>query len=206
MDNLCELVTSFQGSHHAMAAEEPQVPSDKSDDVVGDRLTGALGSAVSELANVISALVRTEIDRCGLNSEEFAVLELFWEQSEWNATQLASRMQVDASRMSRLVTKMVDRRLLRRRRAKTDRRVVHLTLGQEGSRLIDELTERFETIDAELLKGVSSQELTSFLATVHTVVNNSTDADRALHDTVAGPSARSGTQDGIAASDDANGG
>ncbi|WP_423923752.1 MarR family winged helix-turn-helix transcriptional regulator [Candidatus Poriferisodalis sp.] len=163
-----------------MAAEELQCPSRGSGDAAGSRLTGVLGGAVAELANVISAGASIEIDRCGLESEEFAVLRLFCEQGEWNATQLARQLQIDASRISRLVTKLVDRRLLRRRRAATDRRVVHLKLTQQGRDLIDEMRECFEAFEAELLRGVSSKEIDSFLATVRTVVNNFADAEHVL--------------------------
>lgn len=157
-----------------MSVEQPQVPSNDADGQDGDRFRGQVGSAVSELANAYDARVGVELERCGLSSDEFAVLEPFWEQDEWTVSQLASRMQVDISRLSRRVMKLVDRRLLRRRRAETDKRVVHLTVTQQGRDLIDDLSRRLAVLETALLKGVSMEEVDSFLATVHRVVDNST--------------------------------
>lgn len=165
-----------------MSAEQPQVPSSVADGQDGDRFRGQVGSAVSDLANAYSARVAGEIERCGLSSHEFAVLEPFWEQHEWTVSQLASRLQVDISRMSRRVLKLVDRKMLRRRRAATDRRVIHLTVTPQGRDLIEELRKRLAALEAELLKGVTMAEIDGLLATVDKIVDNSADAQHASPD------------------------
>lgn len=176
LGNLCRLPSGPQDSSLVVSVEPRRHPSRLSENSSGNTLMGLLGGAVSELTSAVSARVRAEIDHFGLDSGEFAVLQLFWEQQEWNTTQIALRLQLDAPRVSRLVAKLVDRRLLRRRHADADRRVIHLMPTAEGLRVMGELHERFEKIDVELLDGVGSQDFAGFLATVRTVAQNSTGA------------------------------
>ncbi|MCY4135709.1 MAG: MarR family winged helix-turn-helix transcriptional regulator [bacterium] len=122
-------------------------------------------------AAVESGVLR-EARRHSLHENELAVLQLFAKQDEWSATQLLNHVDVDPSRMSRLVAKMVDNRLLRRRRSRSDRRVVFLTLSYRGSKLAEEISNQMEAHEAALLKGVDSRELASFRSTTEKIRNN----------------------------------
>ena len=127
---------------------------------------------MSCLVRVVTDGVWSEIERRGLEPEEFAVLQFFWEHDEWNATQLMQQLLLDPSRMSRLVAILVDRRLLRRRRARDDRRVVHLTLTGRGQELMDDLRQRFQAYEATLLQGVSDRQLDGFQSTTDKIMCN----------------------------------
>ena len=97
---------------------------------------------------------------------EFAILRAFLGREEWTTTQLAKALPVTLSRVSRVVTKMVGMGLMRRRRLRSDRRVVILTLTEEGLALTSELHRRVQAYDARLSEGVSAQEELAVFASV----------------------------------------
>ncbi len=131
-----------------------------------------LQESAASLSGAIALCIRREVKRHNLHANEFAVLQLFAKQEEWSATQLLDHLDVDPSRMSRLVAKMVDNRLLRRRRARSDRRVVHLTLTDLGAQLAEEISEQMEAHEAALLRGVGSRELAGFRSTTDKIEKN----------------------------------
>ena len=104
---------------------------------------------------------------------EFSILRSCLERGECTATQLAEFLPVDASRISRVVNGLVDRQLLRRRRLRNDRRVVKLTLTQEGETLTFKLHQRVQQYDASLTEGVSEEEMNAFAVTTLKIAANS---------------------------------
>ena len=137
--------------------------------------SAAFGDCVSSLAKVISVAINIEMERGGLRPDEFAVMLLFCHRPEWTATKLAEKTDLDPSRISRLVDQLVNRRLLRRRRSRTDRRVVNLVLTDQGSEMIAEAHTRIISYQAALLKDVSDQEMSGFLATSRKVIQSYAD-------------------------------
>lgn len=131
-----------------------------------------LQEMVACLNGAIAVGVRREQRRHKLNANELAVLQLFAKQDEWSATQLLDHLDVDPSRMSRLVARMVDNRLLRRRRGRTDRRVVNLTLTDRGAELAKEISEQMSAHEAALLRGVGSRELAGLRSTTEKINKN----------------------------------
>lgn len=142
--------------------------------MLGD-LSAAFGDCISSLAKVISVAVNHEMERGGLRPTEFAVMQLFCQRPEWTATQLVEKTSIKAAHMSRIVTHLVDRRLLYRRRSRTDRRVVNLALTEYGSEMIAGAHTRIISYQAALLKDVSDLEMSGFLATSRKVIQNYTD-------------------------------
>lgn len=131
-----------------------------------------LQESVACLGGAIELGVKREVKRHSLHPNELAVLQLFAKRDEWSATQLLDHLDIDPSRMSRLVAKMVDNRLLRRRRGRTDRRVVYLTLTDRGAQLAEEISEQMEAHEAMLLRGVDSRELAGFQSTTKKISKN----------------------------------
>ena len=103
---------------------------------------------------------------------EFAILRAFPGREEWTTTQLAKALLVTLSRISRIVTKLVGRDLLRRRRLRSDRRVVMLALTEEGMALTQDLHRRVQAFDAMLSEGVSAQEMAVFTSVTSKVMAN----------------------------------
>ena len=76
---------------------------------------------------------------------------------------MAQALPLARSSISRTVTKPVDRGLIQRRRLLSDRRVVILTLTQEGMTLTQDLHRRVQAFEAEVCRSVSDKRWGSLL-------------------------------------------
>ena len=136
------------------------------------KLPADLGECVAVLVNAVTTGRADLVAPHDLIPMEFALLRLFLRREEWTTTQLAQVLPVKPSRISRVVTKLVDRGLMSRRRPPKDRRVVLLTLTEEGEALTREINERVQAHDARLSEGVTEQELAALAATTSKIVAN----------------------------------
>ena len=91
-----------------------------------------LGACVGGLVNTLAKGAAELIAPHGLSPIDYAVLRLFLDQEQWTVTELAQALPVQAPHISRVVTSMAKRGLILRRRRRSDRRVVFLTLTVRG--------------------------------------------------------------------------
>ena len=131
-----------------------------------------LGSCVAGLVNTLAKGTEELMATHGLIPMEFALLRLFLAREEWTTTQLAQELPVKISRISRMVTRLVDINLMRRRRPRNDRRVVFLTLTDEGKALTLDLQWRVHSYEAVISEGVSQEEMAVFASVTSRVMAN----------------------------------
>ena len=131
-----------------------------------------LGACVGGLVNTVAKGMEAEVAPRGLTSLQFALLRVFLNEEEWTATQLAQVLPVHVSRISRLVNKLVEKGLMSRRRPPSDRRIVLLSLTDEGTALTSELDRRVRALDARLAEGVSEEEMEALASVTSKVVAN----------------------------------
>ena len=133
---------------------------------------------MTALTKAVVTGIAERVEPYGLTPMEFNLLRVFLDKRNCTVTQLAAILPVDAPRVSRVVNKMVDMGLLRRRRLRNDRRVVKLALTEEGRTLTRKLHDRVQTYDARLMEGVSEEEARAFVATTLKIAANSTALER----------------------------
>ena len=131
-----------------------------------------LGVFINRLLSTVSKGTASLIARYELFPLEFFLLRSFLVQEEWTAKQLKEVLPVDLSRISRMVSKLVDRGLLYRERDASDRRVVILRLTDSGREFTTELNDRLSSHNARLLEGVSEQDRQIFFATIRKIIAN----------------------------------
>ena len=127
------------------------------------------------LANAVERGLAKELTPYHLTPMEFNLLRFCLgeqDQAEITATQLAQMLPVDASRVSRMVTALVDRGLLRRRRLREDRRVVMLHLSDEGKDLTLRAIGSMDAFVARLMEGVGEDDIQVFVSVFHRMVAN----------------------------------
>ena len=124
------------------------------------------------LVSSVNRGVDNEAAAYNLTPAEFAAIRLFLVDLEWTATELTPMLSVDASTMNRVVNKLVDRGVLRRRRPREDRRLVLLKLTEEGVSLGLELHEKAHSYEERLTRGISPEDLETCLATIRRIVAN----------------------------------
>ena len=121
-----------------------------------------ISTCVTNLVNAVVKGLAPILAPHGLAPIDFALLRLLLEAEEWTTTQLADALPLAASGISRSVSRLVGMGLIRRRRLLSDRRVVILTLTEEGTALTQDLHERVRSYHAILCRGISEDEIEVF--------------------------------------------
>lgn len=91
--------------------------------------------------------------------QDCALLWRFLEVEEWTAAQLARALPLSPSTTSRTVEKLVHRSLVQRRPLLSDRRVVILTLTEEGMAVTQDQHRRVRAYETGLGGNVSDDEM-----------------------------------------------
>ena len=143
----------------------------RQDDPLGWR-PADLGSCVAGLVNALAQGTVGLMAPHGLIPMEFALLRLFFVKEEWTTTELAQALPVKAPRISRVVSKLVDMGLVSRRRPSSDRRVVFLTLTDEGRTLTLDVQRTVHDYEAVISQGVSEAEMAVFAAVTARIMGN----------------------------------
>lgn len=130
-------------------------------------------ASISTLVSVAQKGMSKAIAPYGLTTAEFNCLWFCLDkEEETTATKLASHLPVDASRISRIVTVLVDKGLLVRRRLRSDRRIVMLRLTKEGKELALQIRQSVDLYYAKLTRGIDEIELQNFASVASTIVAN----------------------------------
>ena len=119
-----------------------------------------------DIFNIFNALDKALVERAsphGITNSEYALL---WHclEGERTATQLAQALPMDGSRISRVVTDLVDKGLLRRRRTREDRRIVMLSLTNKGLELASQIFQNMQRYYAMLTEDISEEEMRTFVS------------------------------------------
>ena len=146
------------------SSDTPQSP--------GRQLQVDLGSSVASLVNAVSKAIEEELYPHGLSSVDFSLLSHCYEREECNASELTGVLPVDASRVSRMVTVLVDRGLLRRRRLRNDRRVIMLRLSDDGQELTSMLRRRVRDLYDALAENISAEDMQVFVSVSSKIAEN----------------------------------
>ncbi len=134
-------------------------------------LSTNLGTFIADLFNALDKAIAREVTPHGITGLEYSLL---WHclEGERTATQLAQVLPVDGSRISRVVTVLVDKGLLRRRRLRTDRRIVMLRLTEEGMELTSGIFQNMQRYYAMLMEGIGEEEMRVFASVTSRIVAN----------------------------------
>ena len=131
-----------------------------------------LAACVSGLMNAVILGAGEELQPYGLSLIEYSVLRLCLQEKETTATDLADSLPVDASRISRIVTGLVEQGLLVRRRLRRDRRIVMLRLSEDGVALASKLLQEMEAYEGKLTEGIGGEEMRTFADVTSKMVAN----------------------------------
>jgi len=131
-----------------------------------------LGMSVAGLVNVVSKGTAELVASQNLAPLEFAILRGFLGNEEWTISEMALALGVSPSRVSRVVSRLVGLGMLRRRRLRSDRRVVRLTLTAQGRELANDIQQRAQVYDAQLYQGISDTERACFVSTAAKILSN----------------------------------
>ena len=137
----------------------------------------SLGQYGTALANSVSKAMKGELAALNLNDRDFTLIRLFLPDQEWTLSELTEILPMDAPAISRVVSKLVDKDILTRRRPKEDRRVVLLKLTNEGEALGLQLHEKLHAYEAELTRGIPEEEIEILRSVIRKILHNHSSLD-----------------------------
>lgn len=103
---------------------------------------------------------------------EWKLLGQLFENHKIKLNELADLLSYDPPMVTKLVKRLEKKELVKREQDPSDERAKIITITQEGSKLIKELEPKVKITMAQILKGISKEELTTYIKVLITIVNN----------------------------------
>ena len=118
------------------------------------RLANRLHRVLGDLLRRYQLRDRDEICCHGVSVSQCYTLEALHEHGEMRMGELAARMNLKISSMTRVVDQLVRRRLARRRVDSSDRRVCFVSISAQGERLSETIRAELLELQRQVLAGV----------------------------------------------------
>lgn len=118
----------------------------------------------------IQEKIRDDINKSGLNITEFSVLEVLYHKGQQTIQQIGSSILVSSSSMTYVIDKLEQRGLIKRSPCPSDRRVIHVTLTESGTELMEQIMPvHHEMVDSmfESLTQDEAEELAELLKKIN---------------------------------------
>jgi DNA-binding MarR family transcriptional regulator len=94
----------------------------------------------------------------GLTQSEFRCLRLFGTDESLNNKQIAERMNLSPSRLTRIIDGLVNKEYINREIDPNDRRNMRVTLSRRGKLLVNQLNKAYVDIHYEILQDIEKSQ------------------------------------------------
>lgn len=156
------------------------------------RLQGDLGNLVQV---IVEGLIR-RLSPYGVDPVEYTILSICLGVGPISIRDLRQLAPIDSGHLSRATTLLEDKGLLQKRRLREDRRLVRLTVTEQGLALMPELTGRVHEFYAVLLAGISHQELVGCISIMEKMIAAGQEGDGPPAPTAPSPESSSDAEAG----------
>lgn len=136
-----------------------------------DRLESP-GHVVNYLARLFAAALYRRIGQHGVNTGQFPVLLMLWDQDGVTQAALVEKLAVEQPTMAGTLKRMERAGLIRRVADPTDRRQSHIHLTRKGRALEDALVAGAKDTNAIALAGLTPAESAQFVRLVNRMIEN----------------------------------
>lgn len=158
--------------HHTLSETERAVSTHLSGldiDLAAQAAISNLYRAASAIRNHVSKTVLKEAD---LTWTSFVVLWVVWMWDGIETRHAAAEAAISKATLTGVVKTMERRGLLRRSGDQSDRRLVHLSLTDEGRRLMTQLFPRFNAEESYIVSQLSKKRLSELTEGLRTIVGH----------------------------------
>ena len=125
-----------------------------------------LGNLIFEIIPICEEKESSMADKYGLLHAELKCLRLFGVNESINNKEIAERMHLSPSRLTRIMDGLVKKDYMIREIDKGDRRNMKLSLSRKGKILANKLNNEFVDVHAEILKGIDISKHESLIDTM----------------------------------------
>ena len=166
---------SEEGENHPAQAEGSPGPSSEGAGAESpslEALIGMLQGDLTRLVNIMYQGIKDRVSPFGFAVGEFSVLAACFSNESITISGLAEQVPLDVGRISRIVSRLEDRGLVWKARPERDRRVVRVETTDEGRALAIECMRQVGEHYANVVSGVSEEELTDLIGFIETMMGN----------------------------------
>ena len=107
-----------------------------------------------------------------ITSEQFTVLTVLWYQDGIPQQQIAKTIERDKTTVSRVLSSMIRRDLIKREDAEADRREKHIYLTEKGKAIQKELIRLSGDLFFKTTDGIDDRDLQIALSVIHKLTGN----------------------------------
>ena len=136
-----------------------------------DRLESP-GHVVNYLARLFAGALYRRIGQHGVNTGQFPVLLMLWEEDGVTQASLVEKLAVEQPTMAGTLQRMERAGLIKRVADPDDRRQAHIHLTRKGRALEDALVAGAKETNAIALGGVTAAEATVFVKLARRMIEN----------------------------------
>ncbi|MFQ6608514.1 MAG: MarR family winged helix-turn-helix transcriptional regulator [Fidelibacterota bacterium] len=134
-------------------------------------LEESTGFLVVRTARTMKKALDAKLSQYGLTTSQHTVLSTLAKEDGLSLSEVGKRVFLDKPAITGLADRLEKDNLVERRRTTTDRRVIRLFLTEKGSNLLQSLDEIATTVDQQLVKPLSPEELETFRHTLNQIWN-----------------------------------
>lgn len=113
---------------------------------------------LSRAMGSVTKRVEEDIRSYGLNTTEFAVLELLYHKGDQPIQKIGEKVLLASSSITYVVDKLEKKNLLERKPCANDRRVTFAKMTDEGQALMDEIFPKHKEAIQEIFGGLAAEE------------------------------------------------
>ena len=149
----------------------------------GAQLQAQIGKLQENVIGVVHTMYRgmeEELARERLAVGEHSVLAACFMNEPITVSDIRKHVALDTGRISRIVSRLEDRNLVRKSRLKSDRRVVRIEMTDEGRDIAAQLIGRIDSFYVKTMSRITDDELTRLIAFIEKMLANAEVARRQM--------------------------
>jgi len=123
-----------------------------------EKLSLKLFVVLSRALDAVRKSIEKEIRTYGLNPTEFAVLELLYNKGEQSAQKIGEKVLIASSSITYVVDKLEKKDLILRTHYPEDRRIINVSITDEGRKMMDEIFPVHTKGIQRILEGLDTNE------------------------------------------------
>ncbi|WP_375143426.1 MarR family winged helix-turn-helix transcriptional regulator [Domibacillus sp. A3M-37] len=120
-------------------------------------------------AQAVEEKIYQDIARYGINTSEFAVLELLYHKGRQTIQQIGKKVLLASGSMTYVLDKLEQKNLAKRENCPDDRRVIYAVLTNKGTSFIEDIFPQHQKVIEQIFEGLTDQEKHEFIHLVKKV-------------------------------------
>jgi MarR family 2-MHQ and catechol resistance regulon transcriptional repressor len=115
--------------------------------------------------------IKEQMAKSELSITEFSVLEVLYQKRKQTIQQIGNCILISSGSMTYVIDKLEQRGLLSRNACPDDRRVIHVTLTNDGNRLMNEIMPKYHEFVHHMFDSLNSDEAETLVQLLKKVRN-----------------------------------